>query len=236
MRLTIIDNNGNSKSCIICKSPHFSNGTVLIGERMEIRTIKRKDFGKIQRFALQGMNFNMYTENRLELYFYTKYFWYLELNRATQIIAAYEGDDLLGVLLADMNGEPKIAYSPFRQLYIRFVEWFMGIGYKGSSDEYDKANAEMLADFKKNNSPDGELNFLAVDPKHNGKGTGSKLLSELERRENGKLIYLFTNTGNSFYFYERKGFECSDSRHIDILMHGKKIPHDCYLYSKKLRG
>jgi ribosomal protein S18 acetylase RimI-like enzyme len=203
---------------------------------MEIRTIKRKDFGKIQRFALQGMNFSMYTENKLELYLYTKYFWYLELNRATQIIAAYEGDDLLGVLLADIKGEPKVAYSPFRQLYIRFAEWFMGIGYKGSSDEYDKANAEMLADFKKNNSPDGELNFLTVDPKHNGKGTGSKLLSELERRENGKLIYLFTNTGNSFYFYERKGFERSDNRHIEILMHGKKIPHDCYLYSKKLRG
>jgi ribosomal protein S18 acetylase RimI-like enzyme len=201
---------------------------------MEIRSIKRKDYGEIQRFAMQGMNFNMYTENKLELYFYTKYFWYLELNRATQILAAYEGDKLLGVLLADMKNEPKSAYSPLRQLYIRFVEWFMNIGYKGSSDEYDKANKEMLAEFKKNNSPDGELNFLAVDPKMNGKGIGSKLLAELQRREKGKLIYLFTNTGNSFYFYERKGFERSDSRHIQIQMHRKKIPHDCYFYTKIL--
>jgi ribosomal protein S18 acetylase RimI-like enzyme len=171
----------------------------------------------------------------LNYIFYTKYFWYLELNRATQILAAYEGDNLLGVLLADMKNEPKALYSPLRQLYIHFIEWIMGIGYKGSSNEYNEANAGMLTDFKKKNSPDGELNFLAVDPKQNGKGIGSKLLAELERRESGKLIYLFTNTGNSFYFYERKGYERFDSRHIEILMHEKKIPHDCYLYCKKLK-
>ncbi|MDR0983601.1 MAG: GNAT family N-acetyltransferase [Ruminococcus sp.] len=199
---------------------------------MDIRKILYKDYGKIQKFAMQGMNFNMYTENKLELYFYTKYFWYLELNRATQILAAYDGNKLLGVLLADMKNQPKAAYSPFRNLYVKFMEWVMAVGYKGSSDEYEKANSEMLAEFKRTHSPEGELNFFAVDPEMKGKGIGTKLLSELERREKGKLIYLFTNTGNSFYFYERKGFKRSGSRSIEILMHGRKIPHDCYLYSK----
>jgi GNAT superfamily N-acetyltransferase len=199
---------------------------------MTIKMIERRDFAQIQKFAAQGMNFAMYTDKKWELWLYTKYFWYLELNRATQVLAAYEGDRLRGVLLADMQGEPKATVSPWRKGYVKFIEWAMRIGYKGSHDEYDEANKHMLDEFKKNHEPDGELNFLSVDPAMNGKGIGSQLLAELERREQGKLIYLFTNTGNSYYFYERKGFARSSERHISITMHGKKIPHDCYLYSK----
>lgn len=199
-----------------------------------IKNIKKKDFDKIQKFALQGMQFNMYTQNKIELYFYTKYFWYLELNRASQILAAYMGERLVGVLLADMKGKPKVMVSLWRSLYVKFVEWVMKIGYKDASDSYDEANKEMLTQFKNKHCPDGELNFLAVDPSINGKGIGSKLLDELERREKGKLIYLFTNTGCTYPFYDRKGFERSYIRKIHIEIHGKNIPHDCFLYSKRL--
>jgi GNAT superfamily N-acetyltransferase len=199
-----------------------------------IKNIKWSDYGKIQKFAAQGMNFSMYTDKPLELWFYAKYFWYLELNRATQVLAAYIDDSLVGVLLADMRGEPKVSFSLWRKFYIHLVEWVMSIGYRGANDSYDAANKKMLEEFEKSYHPDGELNFLSVDPAMNGKGIGSQLLAELEFREKGKLIYLFTNTGNSYYFYEHKGFERSGSHHIDILMHGKKIPHDCYLYSRRL--
>jgi GNAT superfamily N-acetyltransferase len=203
-------------------------------DKVIIRHIDRRDFAAIQRFAMQGMNFSMYTENKLELWLYTKYFWYLELNRATQVLAAYIDDRLAGVLLADMDGEQKESVSLWRKFYVKLTEFVMGIGYKGADDEYDEANKAMLAEFKQNHAPDGELNFFAVDPELNGKGIGSALFAELERREKGKLIYLFTNTGNSYYFYERRGFERSGARKIDIFVHGKTIPHDCYLYSKRL--
>jgi GNAT superfamily N-acetyltransferase len=203
---------------------------------MIIKNIEKKDFGKIQQFAMDGMHFDMYTDKKWELKFYTKYFWYLELNRASQVLAAYIGDRLAGVLLADMHGEPKTQRSAWRGFYVKLVEWAMRIGYKGAQGDYDAANREMLAVYKARQPVDGELNFLAVDPALNGQGIGSQLLAELERREKGKRIYLFTNTGNSFYFYERKGFERVDCRNIAIVMHGKSIPHDCYLYSKVLGG
>ncbi len=199
-----------------------------------IRNIKKKDFGKIQKFALQGMNFTMYTENKIELYFYTKYFWYLELNRATEVLAAYMGNKLVGVLLADMDGKQKVTVSKWRKLYIKMVEWIMKVAYKGASDLYDETNKDMLKHFKTKYHPDGELNFLAVDPTIKGKGIGSKLLAELECREKGKLVYLFTNTGCTYQFYEHRGFERFDIRKIDIDVHEKKIPHDCFLYYKKL--
>ena len=199
-----------------------------------IRNIDRKDYRRIQEFASAGMQFSMYTQNKAELYFYAKYFWYHELNRATQVLAAYMGDRLVGVLLADMKDEPKAAVSLWRRFYVKFVEWVMRIGYKGAADSYDEANKEMLAQFKKRNQPDGELNFFAVDPAINGKGIGSRLLDELVEREKGKLIYLFTNTGCSYQFYDRRGFERTDTRKIVIEVHGKQIPHDCFLYSKRL--
>ncbi len=199
-----------------------------------IRNIDKKDYAAIQRFASRGMCFNVYTENRFELFFYAKYFWYLELNRATQVLAAYMDGRLAGVLLADMNGEPKASVSLWRKLYVKLAELVMGIGYKGAADEYDAANDEMLAQYKAEYQPDGELNFLAVDPDINGKGIGSQLLDELARREKGKLIYLFTNTGCTYEFYDRRGFERPYTRQIDILMRGKKIPHECFLYSKRL--
>ena len=106
--------------------------------------------------------------------------------------------------------------------------------YKSASDAYDAANAEMLAQFKAEQPSDGELNFFAVEPAIKGKGIGSKLLYELARREKGKLIYLFTNTGCTYEFYDKKGFERPYTRQIDILMRGKKIPQECYLYCKRL--
>ncbi len=53
------------------------------------------------------MHFDWYTKNKLLLNLYGRYFWYLELNRATQIIALYADDELAGVLLADIKGKSK---------------------------------------------------------------------------------------------------------------------------------
>lgn len=71
---------------------------------MEFKSLRRRDFGKIQQFAITGMHLFNYTSNRIELFFYAKYFWYLELLRATRIYAAYDGDEFAGVLLLDIAG------------------------------------------------------------------------------------------------------------------------------------
>ena len=53
------------------------------------------------------MHFEWYLDNPFLLQLYGRYFWYLELSRATQVIAAYAGEELAGVLLAELEGEPK---------------------------------------------------------------------------------------------------------------------------------
>lgn len=72
---------------------------------MEIRELKKKDHKKVIQYAIKGMHFGLYLKDKFLLNSYGKYFWCLEYTNASQIIAVYEGDKLLGVLLADMKGE-----------------------------------------------------------------------------------------------------------------------------------
>ena len=48
---------------------------------------------------------------------------------------------------------------------------------------------------KKNNDPDGEIRFFAVDPNLKGKGIGTLLLKHLENIEKGKKVFLYTDSG-----------------------------------------
>ena len=78
---------------------------------MEIKPLQKKDYKKVIQFAITGMNFKKYITNTFLLNAYGKYFWYLELINATQIIASYNGDDLFGILVVDMKNETKPYYT-----------------------------------------------------------------------------------------------------------------------------
>lgn len=57
------------------------------------------------------MHFDWYMDNQFLLNAYGRYFWYLEINRATQIFAAYADNKSVGVLLAEIKGEEKKYYG-----------------------------------------------------------------------------------------------------------------------------
>lgn len=201
---------------------------------IEIRELERKDFSKVIDFAIEGMNFNRYVEGKTELRLYGRYFLYLELNRASQVLAAYMGKRLVGVLLADIKKEPKRYKSLWRNLYVKLVDAVMAIAYKKGTAPYDSANAAMHKKYIKRATPDGEICFLAADPSIQGKGIGTRLLNELAMREKGKLIYLYTDDNCTYQFYESKGFERSEEKMIEIELHGRTVPLTCLLYSKIL--
>ena len=201
---------------------------------IKIKSLERKDHSKVIDFAIHGMNFNRYVDSNTELYLYGRYFLYLELKRATQVLAAYVDDTLVGVLMASMDGEPKKYGSFLRNLYVKLVDIVMKIAYKNGTTSYDAANESMLKSYKKRENPDGEICFLAADPAILGKGIGTKLLDELSKREKGKQVYLFTDNNCSYQFYERKGFVLSEEKKIEMEIHGKITPLTCFLYSKTL--
>jgi len=92
----------------------------------------------------------------------------------------------------------------------------------------------MYQAYTQTNRPDGEIIFLAADPDSGIKGIGSKLLSELEKREKGKKIYLYTDNACTYQFYEHRGFERVGEEDVELVVGKKKVPLTCLLYSKIL--
>lgn len=201
---------------------------------MELREFQNKDTRKAIRFAIRGMHLDLYVKNRFLLHMYGRYFWYLETNRATHLLAAYEGDTLAGVLLAEIYGEPRIHCSKWRAAYVRFVDFIQTAFFKDSAGLYDNINKEMLAAYKQTHAPDGEIIFLAANPDIKIRGIGTVLLNELARREQGKEVYLYTDTACTYQFYEHRGFDKVGEKEAVLDFGEKKVPMTCLLYSKVL--
>ena len=83
---------------------------------------------------------------------------------------------------------------------------------KDSKGGYDDTNEELLSDYLKT-FPRWRNCLLAANPDLKIKGIGSKLLKEFERREQGKEVFLFTDSGCTYQFYERRGFERKKKRY-----------------------
>lgn len=200
---------------------------------MKIQKLDKKDHSRVISFALKGMNFEKYIKSKLLLKAYGRYFWYLEYTHATQVIAAYEGEELLGVLVADMKGEPKPYTSFWKGLYVGFVDFMQRVLFRGGVMPYNEANNAMYAKYAVSHTPDGEIRFLAANPDSRLKGIGTFLLDELKRREAGKEIYLFTDTNCTYQFYEHRGFERVGEQEI-VLELQEKTSLKCLLYRKRL--
>ena len=195
--------------------------------------IRKKDYKKAIRYAIEGMQFNRYLNNKILLNLYGRYFWYLELTNSTQIISAYIGDELVGVLLANINGERKYK-SFYKSLYVKIFNFFQNILYKEGVGIYNETNREIFEKYKNNNKPNGEIKFFAVNPNIKGKGIGSKILEVFERKEKGKQIFLFTDEGCSYQFYEHRGFERVGEKDILLDLNDRKVNFKCFLYSKNI--
>ena len=200
---------------------------------MEIKELQKKDWKKDIEYAIKGMHFDEYLDNDFLLKAYGRYFWYLEYTNATQVIAAYDGDELLGVLVADMKDEPKPNKSFWKSIYIRLVDFAQKAFFGGGVMPYNDANKEMFVSYTKQYVPDGEIRFLAANPDNKVKGVGTFLLNELKNRETGKEIYLFTDTNCTYQFYERRGFERIGEKEIVLELSGD-VDLKCLLYRKRL--
>lgn len=203
---------------------------------LEIRELRKKDYKKAIQFAITGMHFNWFMDNRLLLNLYGRYFWYMEVNRATQVIAAYEGDVFAGVLLAEIRGEARQYRSFGKMVYVGIFDLLQNVFVKGGTGVYDQANREMLSRYCERSSPDGEILFLAANPEIKAKGVGSALLRELEQRENGKVVYLYTDNACTYQFYEHRGFERAGEKDVVLSIAGREVALQCLLYSKRMGG
>lgn len=199
-----------------------------------IRDLEKRDFKLARKFAIEGMNLNWYATTRLTLLWYSHYFWNLELLKASQAFGAYHNNTLVGVLLVDINGQDKLFHSKIRSFFVKFSDFIISGFFSNSSDAYNQANKYMLHKFMADHEPDGEIIFFATDPVHHGKGVGSLLLNKLEEEQRGKLIYLFTDSGSTYQFYQKKSFQQSGRCVVEIRNGDDLVTLVCYIFHKVL--
>ena len=201
---------------------------------IEIKNIRKKDYKKAIQFAIKGMHFDWYLDSKFMLNAYGKYFWYLEMNRATKIYGAYVDDVFVGCLLADIKDESKIHRKGHERLYIKFIDIIQKLFFKDGAGLYEKTVKEQLNHYLEKHNPDGELIFLASDPDCNIKGIGTALLNKLIEDEKGKTIYLHTDDACTYQFYERRGFEKVEEKDIVMEFPKGKVTLKCLIYSRVL--
>jgi len=201
---------------------------------IDIRTLDKSDYKKAIQFAIKGMHFDWYLDSPFLLNAYGRYFWYLEMNRATEIFAAYVDDEFVGVLLAEIYGEEKIHQVWTEKLYVRFVDIIQKLFFKGGAGLYDETVKAQLNHFLTNTKPDGEIIFLAADPDSKIKGVGTALLRALEKKIPGKILYLHTDDACTYQFYERRGFERVEEQDIVLELPKGNVPLKCFIYSKRI--
>lgn len=200
---------------------------------INMKQLAGKDYRKIINFAIEGMNFNSYFKRSFAVHLFGRYFFYKELERSTQVIAAYMGDQVVGVVMVAMKDEAKLPSSLWRRFYVNTYRKAMKLLAKNEGSIYDQTNEEMLASFRQQAKPDGEICFLAADPNIQGKGIGSKLLKAVEKSAKGQLLYLYTDDDCSYQFYDYKGFDRSEQRTITFGSGNDATPLKCFLYSKR---
>ena len=202
--------------------------------QIQIKDIRKEDYKKAIQFAIKGMHFDWYLDSEFLLQAYGRYFWYLEMNRATHIFAAYANDKFVGVMLAEIYGEEKKHRVWTERLYVKFVDIIQRLFFKGGAGLYDETVKSQLAHYKKSNNPDGEIIFLAADPDAKIKGVGSALLHALEEKIPGKTLYLHTDDACTYQFYEHRGFQRVEERDIVLEMPKGNVPLKCLLYHKTI--
>lgn len=201
---------------------------------VKIKQLEKKDFNQARQYAIKGMNLDRYTRNKLELYLYSQYFWNSEINQATRAYGAYINDQLVGTMLVRMQGERAPFKSKWRTCLSNLVQFTLDKFYTSMTSKYDQANLAMLTAFAKDSSPDGEILFFAVNPEITSKGIGTRLMNELIKDEVGKLIYLYTDSGCTYQFYQHRGFNKAGERKIIMKRENKEIPLTCFLFTKQL--
>lgn len=202
--------------------------------QIRIMKLKKANFEDVRQFAIDGMHLDWYVNNKLELYLYSQYFIYTELARATHAYGAYIGNNLVGVLLANMHGQPKTYHFPIRKWLLKLIGQGIALLYGKTAGQYDTANQKMLTAYLNEHQPDGELNLFAVKPNIIGRGIGTRLLNQLSKDEAGKQIYLYTDSGSTYQFYFHRGFEMSGKTQLTLERGNQKVPLTCYVLHKQL--
>lgn len=196
---------------------------------MEIREINPSDYiDDIVAFSTEGMNLTLGSASKTLDSLYQFGTSAEVIGRSNLFLGAFEGDEFIGFIFAN-DGSDKKADVEFYANFFRFLkEHFPGTDF---IREYDRVNEEMLDTISP--KPDAELTFFACKPGITGKGLGTKLMDEMARRLAGKFVFLYTDDGCTYQFYEHRGFTKAAQQTLNYTFKGEPEILECMIFTKQ---
>lgn len=198
---------------------------------LTFRSPDPRDFGTAARFCAVGMHFDKYAKDPVLANLTGRAFLALCLDEATEVIAAYENEELTGLLIAQVYGQAPAGrrFSHIGWLVLGGLALLLP-GVENAGRVYGATSPRLLRAYR-GPAPDGEITFLAVNPDRQGRGTGRALVEELARRQAGKRLLLFTDDSCNYRFYDHLGFDRIAST-FAIIGGADPRPLECMLYMK----
>ncbi|TPN84530.1 GNAT family N-acetyltransferase [Aquimarina algicola] len=135
--------------------------------------------------------------------------------------SVFQGEKFGEILMSrDKNAACIIIFPWFKSFSLLSLIWDIKLIFKAVGLRNLNAVLKRERLLKKNHpaTPFYHLWYIGVDPDHQNKGTGSKLLEEVLENFSDKPIYLETSVTENLRWYHKYGFEI-----IDVLDLGYKL-------------
>lgn len=143
-------------------------------------------------------------------------------------LGAFDDNEFVGFLFADDGGKRTIDVNFYKEAFKLLREFGPASNFM---EQYDAINEELYASLS--HEPAAELTFFACKPGVTGKGIGSKLMSAMQERLAGKLVFLYTDDGCTFQFYEHRGFAKAGQKTMTSEINGETISLECMIFTKQ---
>lgn len=162
------------------------------------------------------------------------------LASSTYSEVAVVDDRVVGLVLAEVSGQPRLPSSTWNNLIaLRHIAKIATYGFSdiSSHTQFLQMNATYRALKRDVYAPlTDELCLFIVDEEMRGKGIGKKLFNTFKGhlRSNGrKDFYLFTDSLCTYGFYDKHGMNRLAAREITVTLDGKPEPLEVFLYTGK---
>ena len=91
---------------------------------IEIKHIRLRDYKIAIEMIIKELHLDLYIKNKFLRKAYARYYWYIAMNKATNIYGAFSKTRFLGCLLLEMKNRLSIHYSVMENIYIKVFSLF----------------------------------------------------------------------------------------------------------------
>lgn len=209
---------------------------------IHIETLRKDDFANLATLSGNAWGYHAYSDKAALKAHAIKLDAHICSALSNHSLAVYDGDRLIGVILAYIAGYPKSKQ--------RFKHYFMVFLHGLYLKFHSQASRKILKDLRQtekayrallkaaNLAYKDELVLFITHSDYQGQGIGKALITAFENQLQaaGRPAYfLFTDTSCNYGFYDHHGFTRERHKTVKLMPKDQRVDLDIFLYTKTIK-